>query len=183
MGGLSRGGSVKDGPVPIELRRPAARWRVGGSGSGSGSGCCSCGCGSTSGANRSRHHGPTTDDEICRRCLPVSTPLLLAQVGGCDFDADQDGDLGFKTGDRIVVTAKEGDWWEGYLESDPSKTGQFPSNYVDPLPDGEAAAAPAAAPVPAAASGEALSIDDVSPSDTQPAASPPLRTLPPSCLC
>ena len=115
--------------------------------------------------------------------FPSQPPLLLAQVGGCDFDADQDGDLGFKTGDRIVVTAKEGDWWQGYLESDPSKTGQFPSNYVDPLPEGEAAAASAAAPVPAAASGEALSIDDVSPSDSPALSNPTLRTLPSSGLC
>jgi hypothetical protein len=51
-------------------------------------------------------------------------------VGAADFQADQPGDLGFKTGDRIVVTAKLGDWWEGHLESDPAKIGQFPSNYV-----------------------------------------------------
>ena len=120
---------------------------------------------------------------LCFGLATSETDGSLAQVGGCDFDADQDGDLGFKTGDRIVVTAKEGDWWQGYLESDPSKTGQFPSNYVDPLPEGEAAAASAAAPVPAAASGEALSIDDVSPSDSPALSNPTLRTLPSSSLC
>ena len=56
-----------------------------------------------------------------------------------DFDADEPTDLGFKVGDRIVVTAKPGDWWNGYLESDASKTtGLIPSNYVEPLPADDA---------------------------------------------
>jgi hypothetical protein len=59
----------------------------------------------------------------------AATPSEVV-VGAADFQADQPGDLGFKTGDRIVVTAKLGDWWEGHLESDPAKIGQFPSNYV-----------------------------------------------------
>jgi hypothetical protein len=85
----------------------------------------------------------------------ADTAAIEVVLGAADFDADQATDLGFKIGDRIVVTAKAGDWWDGYLESDASKTtGQFPSNYVDPLPaddsGGGAAAAPAAAPAPAA---------------------------------
>ena len=54
-------------------------------------------------------------------------------VGAADFEADQPGDLGFKIGDRIVVTARNGDWWEGHLESNPGKSGEFPSTYVNPI--------------------------------------------------
>merc|ERR1711871_322546 len=52
-----------------------------------------------------------------------------------DFAAQQSGDLGFAQGDIIVATMcdKSSQWWEGYLESDPSVTGSFPHNYVEPL--------------------------------------------------
>ena len=40
--------------------------------------------------------------------------------------------LKFKKGDIITVTQKEdGGWWEGTLDS---RTGWFPSNYVEELP-------------------------------------------------
>jgi len=65
-----------------------------------------------------------------------------------------------------VVTAKPGEWWEGYLESDPAKSGQFPSNYVDPAP-ADAVGAAATPPVPAATTvpptaGAAQALADVS---------------------
>ncbi|KAG9243885.1 hypothetical protein BJ878DRAFT_98266 [Calycina marina] len=46
------------------------------------------------------------------------------------FDADQPGDLGFKKGDVIRVTKKSdstNDWWTGMVGT---RTGIFPSNYV-----------------------------------------------------
>jgi len=46
------------------------------------------------------------------------------------FDADQPGDLGFKKGDIITVTKKTdstNDWWTGIIGT---RTGIFPSNYV-----------------------------------------------------
>jgi len=46
------------------------------------------------------------------------------------FDADQSGDLGFKKGDIITVTKKTesaNDWWTGTIGT---RTGIFPSNYV-----------------------------------------------------
>ncbi|TAQ87075.1 hypothetical protein B7494_g4592 [Chlorociboria aeruginascens] len=47
------------------------------------------------------------------------------------FDADQPGDLGFKKGDIITVTQKTEkaeDWWTGTIGT---RTGIFPSNYVE----------------------------------------------------
>ena len=48
------------------------------------------------------------------------------------FEADQDGDLGFKKGDIITITKRtenRTDWWTGRTED--GKTGIFPSNYVE----------------------------------------------------
>mmetsp|Transcript_13232 Transcript_13232/g.18042 ORF Transcript_13232/g.18042 Transcript_13232/m.18042 type:complete len:173 (+) Transcript_13232:2-520(+) len=47
-----------------------------------------------------------------------------------DFDAQQSGDLGFKTGDVITVVKKDGEWWTGKKNG---KEGIFPSNYVELL--------------------------------------------------
>jgi hypothetical protein len=47
------------------------------------------------------------------------------------FEADQEGDLGFKKGDIITIlkkTDKKEDWWTGRVGD---RTGIFPSNYVD----------------------------------------------------
>ncbi|KAJ5755693.1 hypothetical protein N7533_005236 [Penicillium manginii] len=47
------------------------------------------------------------------------------------FDADQDGDLGFKKGEVITIlkrTEKAEDWWTGRIGD---RVGIFPSNYVD----------------------------------------------------
>lgn len=48
------------------------------------------------------------------------------------FEADQDGDLGFKKGDVITITKRtenKSDWWTGRTED--GRTGIFPSNYVE----------------------------------------------------
>ncbi|KAL4955716.1 hypothetical protein BDW69DRAFT_110630 [Aspergillus filifer] len=47
------------------------------------------------------------------------------------FDADQDGDLGFKKGEVITIvkrTEKKEDWWTGRIGD---RVGIFPANYVD----------------------------------------------------
>ncbi|GAB1195053.1 hypothetical protein BDV32DRAFT_120123 [Aspergillus pseudonomiae] len=47
------------------------------------------------------------------------------------FDADQEGDLGFKKGDIITIvkrTEKKEDWWTGRIGD---RVGIFPANYVD----------------------------------------------------
>jgi SH3 domain-containing YSC84-like protein 1 len=49
------------------------------------------------------------------------------------FDADQDGDLGFKKGDIITITKRTDnaeDWWTGRIGE---RVGIFPSNYVEAL--------------------------------------------------
>ncbi|KAL1969987.1 hypothetical protein VTN77DRAFT_6392 [Rasamsonia byssochlamydoides] len=49
------------------------------------------------------------------------------------FDADQEGDLGFKKGEIITIlkrTDKAEDWWTGRIGD---RTGIFPSNYVEVL--------------------------------------------------
>ena len=48
------------------------------------------------------------------------------------FEADQDGDLGFKKGDVITITKRtenKSDWWTGTTED--GRSGVFPSNYVE----------------------------------------------------
>jgi SH3 domain-containing YSC84-like protein 1 len=47
------------------------------------------------------------------------------------FDADQEGDLGFKKGEIITITKRtenKEDWWTGKIGE---RTGIFPSNYVE----------------------------------------------------
>jgi len=49
------------------------------------------------------------------------------------FDADQDGDLGFKKGNIITITKRTDnaeDWWTGRIGD---RVGIFPSNYVEAL--------------------------------------------------
>eukprot|EP01045_Picozoa_sp_COSAG04_P016018 COSAG04_NODE_1307_length_7295_cov_1.983185_3_plen_415_part_00 len=41
-----------------------------------------------------------------------------------------EGDLHLSEGDVVVVTDGSGEWWHGFLQTDPSTTGTFPSNFV-----------------------------------------------------
>ena len=42
-----------------------------------------------------------------------------------------EGDLHLSEGDVVVVTDASGEWWRGYVQSDPRATpGTFPSNFV-----------------------------------------------------
>lgn len=48
------------------------------------------------------------------------------------FDAEQEGDLGFKKGDIITITNRtdnKTDWWTGRTAD--GRTGMFPSNYIE----------------------------------------------------
>ncbi|VDD90992.1 unnamed protein product [Enterobius vermicularis] len=48
-----------------------------------------------------------------------------------DFDAKEEGELGFMRGDIITVTKRDdNNWWEGTLNN---KTGMFPATYVCPF--------------------------------------------------
>ncbi|EEQ92694.1 uncharacterized protein BDCG_07814 [Blastomyces dermatitidis ER-3] len=63
---------------------------------------------------------------------PAASSLQKNQaVALFTFDADQEGDLGFKKGEVITIikkTDKKEDWWTGRIGD---RTGIFPSNYVD----------------------------------------------------
>lgn len=48
------------------------------------------------------------------------------------YESNEIGDLVFSAGERISVFKKEGDWWTGSIGT---RTGIFPSNYVQPISD------------------------------------------------
>jgi len=61
---------------------------------------------------------------------PKPKPAAQIVVALYDFDAQADGDLSFKTGDRIEIIEKSDstdDWWTGKLNG---RQGVFPGNYV-----------------------------------------------------
>ena len=58
------------------------------------------------------------------RCLAVHA---FEGSGGDDGDDD---DLHFSQGEYLIALDTSEDWWEGYVEGNPSKTGFFPHNYV-----------------------------------------------------
>ena len=47
------------------------------------------------------------------------------------FEKAESGDLEFNSGDIIIVTASEGDWWTGSVEGGDGSSGIFPSDYVE----------------------------------------------------
>ena len=53
-----------------------------------------------------------------------STEVCIALY---DFEAQQDGDLTIKKGDRVKLLDKGKGWWKGELDG---KVGLFPHNYV-----------------------------------------------------
>ncbi|KAG0699734.1 hypothetical protein DFH29DRAFT_935598 [Suillus ampliporus] len=61
---------------------------------------------------------------------PKSEPTVEYVTALYDFDAQADGDLSFKTGDRIEIVTKtesQEDWWTGRVNG---AQGVFPGNYV-----------------------------------------------------
>ncbi|KAF7693272.1 arf-GAP with SH3 domain, ANK repeat and PH domain-containing protein 1 isoform X4 [Silurus meridionalis] len=53
-----------------------------------------------------------------------------------DCAADHHDELTFSEGDVLVVLAEEdADWWHGYIEGQPNKTGLFPASFVSILPE------------------------------------------------
>ena len=75
------------------------------------------------------------------------------------YDSTEPGDLSFQAGEMVVVSKKDGDWWTGTIGS---RTGVFPSNYVqkadlqyEAAADSEVEAATAAAAAASAAASAA----------------------------
>jgi SH3 domain-containing kinase-binding protein 1 len=55
-----------------------------------------------------------------------------------EYEAENEDELSLKEGDIVTVTSQEDDgWWEGELNG---KSGMFPSNFVEELPDDGSAA-------------------------------------------
>ncbi|QKX58668.1 uncharacterized protein TRUGW13939_05795 [Talaromyces rugulosus] len=84
--------------------------------------------------SRSRPSRPTAPKPVFGQRTGAGAGLREDQaVALFTFDADQDGDLGFKKGEVITIlkrTDKAEDWWTGRVGD---RTGIFPSNYVDPV--------------------------------------------------
>jgi hypothetical protein len=71
---------------------------------------------------------------VCHTCA--------AYQAAFDYDGDKDEDLGFKTGDIVLVRSKEANgWWSGECRG---KYGWFPAAYVEPVDTSGAGAAPIA---------------------------------------
>ncbi|PWZ00582.1 DUF500-domain-containing protein [Testicularia cyperi] len=68
----------------------------------------------------------------------ANVPIVQRVVALFDFDAQEEGDLGFQKGQVIAVTKKTqstDDWWQGRVEAgySASKIGIFPANYTQPV--------------------------------------------------
>lgn len=58
--------------------------------------------------------------------MPLSSPEYVALY---TYESPEAADLTFSEGDVILVSKKEGEWWNGSIGD---RTGVFPSNYVKP---------------------------------------------------
>ncbi len=61
------------------------------------------------------------------------------------YQSSEVGDLIFDAGEQIMVVKKEGDWWTGVIGT---RTGIFPSNYVQPTTSNPVAEAAPVEPAP-----------------------------------
>lgn len=61
---------------------------------------------------------------------PVYNGEVEEYIACYPYESAEIGDLIFSVGERISVIKKDGDWWTGMIGS---RTGIFPSNYVQPV--------------------------------------------------
>lgn len=61
---------------------------------------------------------------------PVYNGEIEEYIACYPYESTEIGDLIFSIGERISVIKKEGDWWTGIIGT---RTGIFPSNYVQPV--------------------------------------------------
>ncbi|KAH8366469.1 hypothetical protein KR084_010116 [Drosophila pseudotakahashii] len=75
----------------------------------------------------------TYNDNINTSEAPAASADLNAAgdieyyIAAYPYDSAEDGDLSFGAGEMVMVIKKEGEWWTGTIGS---RTGMFPSNYV-----------------------------------------------------
>jgi len=84
------------------------------------------------GYSDSKPNRPTAPKPVFRQKTGTAGLRSDQAVALFTFDADQDGDLGFKKGDVITITKRtdnKTDWWTGRTED--GRVGVFPSNYVE----------------------------------------------------
>ncbi|GAC96297.1 hypothetical protein PHSY_003877 [Pseudozyma hubeiensis SY62] len=68
----------------------------------------------------------------------AAVPVIERVIALYDFEAQEEGDLGFQKGQVIAVTKKtesRDDWWQGRVEAGltASRIGIFPATYTEPL--------------------------------------------------
>ncbi len=57
--------------------------------------------------------------------LPPTEAVVLH-----DFDPERDDDLALKAGTIVVLTATDGEWWQGHVVGVPGVVGMFPATFV-----------------------------------------------------
>ncbi|KAI6001151.1 hypothetical protein EDD15DRAFT_2117160, partial [Pisolithus albus] len=88
---------------------------------------------------------------------PASIPVVTRVRALHTFEATEPGELAFERGDVIrVVDRAYRDWWRGQLRG---RTGIFPVNYVEPLPEPSAAELAREAEQEAAVFAQAANVD------------------------
>lgn len=61
--------------------------------------------------------------------MRFSSFYLAEYVAMYTYESPEPGDLTFRAGDVILVSKREGEWWNGSVGD---RTGLFPGNYVKP---------------------------------------------------
>lgn len=87
---------------------------------------------STIGSDKSGPGRPTAPKPVFKQPTGVRDLGPNQAIALFTFDAEQEGDLGFKKGDIITITQRtdnKTDWWTGKTED--GRTGTFPSNYIE----------------------------------------------------
>lgn len=87
---------------------------------------------STFGSDKTGPGRPTAPKPIFKQATGVQDLGPNQALALFTFDAEQEGDLGFKKGDIITITQRtdnKTDWWTGRTAD--GRTGMFPSNYVE----------------------------------------------------
>lgn len=57
--------------------------------------------------------------------LPPTEAVVLH-----DFNPEREDDLGLKIGTIVVLTATDGEWWQGHVVGMPGVVGMFPATFV-----------------------------------------------------